>query len=238
MRHLDLTLLEGYIIKKEMMKNILIFLAGIFLFGCTTLETYIKNVENEYTAVPLIQKSSLIFGETFIMENCSLDYKGNEFSTTGFFTTKETTIRKYNFLKDKTILWRIEIIKQENKIESSDGRSAIILDRKRYIHIIENNQLKKMYTIDMEKKSYLTYQDDLVGSININYYQSKNKNDLEHDWLYNTGFNISVNDTEYGILAFYPLSFYRKNTDNSIDHNTHDKIILCVLAAYASYLYN
>jgi hypothetical protein len=216
----------------------LIFLAGIFLFGCTTLETYIENPENEYTAVPLIRKHPLIFGETFIMENYSLDYKGNESSTTGFFITKETTIRKYNFLKNKTILCRIEIIKQENEIESSDGSNAIILDGKRYIHIVENNRSKKAYAINVDKKSYLTYQDDLAGSININYYQSKNKNDLEHDWLYNTGFNIFINDMEYGILTFYPLLFYRKNTNIRIDNNTYDKIILCALAAYASYLYD
>jgi hypothetical protein len=219
-----------------MIKNILIFFAGIFLFGCTTLETYIENVENEYAAVPVMKKKSLIFRETFIMENYSLDYKGNDSSTAGFFITKETTIRKYNFLKDKTILCRIEIIKQENKIESSDN--AIIWGEKRYIHIIENNQPKKTYAINTDKKSYLTYQDDLVGSININYYQSKNRNDLKHDWLYNTGFNIFINDMEYGILAFYPLSFYRKNTNNEIDNTTHDKIILCALAAYASYLYD
>ncbi|MDR0557122.1 MAG: hypothetical protein LBG43_04535 [Treponema sp.] len=221
-----------------MKKYINILLASIFLSGCTTLETYIENVGNEYTAVPLIRKHPLIFGETFTIENYSLDYKGNESSASGFFVTKKTTIRKYNFLKDKTILCRIEIVKRENKIGSDSG-GAIIFDEERYIRIIENDRSKKEYAINMDEKSYLTYHDDIVGSINIiNYYQLKNKDALERAWLYNTGFNISINDMEYGILAFYPLLFYRRNADNKTGDNTYDKIILCVLAAYASYLYD
>jgi hypothetical protein len=223
---------------KEMMKNVLIFFAGIFLFGCTTLETYIENAENEYTSVPIIKRRPSIFGETFMMEDYSLDYKGSKSSATGFFVTKETSVRKYNFLKNKAILCRIEIVDRENKITGINGDTTVILSGKRYIHIIESDRSKKTYAIDTEEKSYLTYQNDPVGSIIINYYQSKNKNDLEHDWRYNTGFNIFINDMEYGILAFYPLLFYRKNTDNKIDNATHEKIILCILAAYASHVYN
>jgi hypothetical protein len=219
------------------LKLFYIFLiGGIFLFSCKTLETYVENAENEYTAIPLTRKYSLISGEQFTMGDYSLDYKGEESGEVEFFITGETTTRKYNFLKNEAVLYRIEIIKQENQIKSDNSRSAIILGSKRYIRIIDNNRLKKEYAIDTDKKSYLTYQDDTVGAINIRYYQSRNKNDLEHDWLYDTGFNIFVNDTEYGILGFYPLIFYRRNINTEIDSTMYDKIALCTLAAYATYI--
>jgi hypothetical protein len=172
------------------------------------------------------------------MENYSLNYKGNESTSAGFIRSKETAIRKYDFLKNNTILCRVEITKREDKIESNDGNTAIILDSKRYINIIENDRSKKEYAINTDKKSYLTYRDNGVGSIKINYYQSRNKNDLEQDRLYTTGFTILINDREYGILAFNPLLFYRKNSNTNISNNTHDKTALCILAAYASYLYD
>jgi hypothetical protein len=221
---------------KKYMKVYDIFIVCLFLSGCITLETYIENVEYNYTAIPIITKHPWFFGEEFIMGDYSLNYKGNKSVSQASFGQRETEIRAYAFHRNKILLYRIEIVKWENSIKLTDS-ATLYFGRKRYIRIIDNNGLKSEHSINNDKKlPYITFRDDLDETININYYQTKNKNDIEHDWTYHTGFSIFVNNEEYGILAFYPVTLYLKN-NNKMYNNIQDKLALFVLTTYASHLY-
>ena len=114
----------------------------LFLSGCITLETYIENVEYNYTAIPIITKHPWLFGEEFIMGDYSLNYKGNKSDISETFSgQKETEIRTYAFYKNKTLLYEVEIVKWENAIKIADSMTLYV-GRKRYIRIIDNNGLK------------------------------------------------------------------------------------------------
>jgi hypothetical protein len=205
-----------------------LFLAAIILslFGCTTLETYIENGENNYKMTAIERKNVFIFGEEFRMGNYRLAYNGNSSSKGNNF--KETT-RKYTFYKGAAPLYGVEIV----KVEEQDILSAIIglVTIKRSIRIIYDNGIKTEYPIGNEL-SYIAFQDENIKALSITYYQSKNKNDLEHDWTYTTGFNVALNGKEYGVISFYPSALYLKN-----ENTMQDKIALYVLSAYASYVY-
>jgi hypothetical protein len=205
----------------------LFFIAIILsLFGCTTLETYIENSEYNYKTIPIEKKRSFIFGEEFVIGNYRLVY--NEDNSSQGNNYKETT-RKYTFCKGIFPLYGVEISKMEEKniLSSLIGLVGI----KRYIKVIYDNGIKIEYPIDNES-SYVTFQDEDIKALDITYYQSKNKNDLEHDWTYTTGFNVTLNGEEYGIISFYPGSLYLKN-----GNTLQDKIVLYILSAYASHVY-
>jgi hypothetical protein len=227
--------LEGKM--KKYIQILYVFIVCFFLFGCTTLQTYIENAESDYTNVPIVTKHVLIFGEQFIMGDYSLDYKGNTSELSGtFLGNGETTIRNYVFYKNKIPLYKVEIAKWENKIQVNDSLT-LYSGTRRYIRVINNDRSKEEYTINMDKQlPYITYQDNFIGTVDINYYESKNKNDLEYDWDYHTGFSILVNNEEYGILSLYPTSLYIKN-NHTINDTMQDKLVLTILTTYASHLY-
>ncbi|MDR1248012.1 MAG: hypothetical protein LBK63_01800 [Treponema sp.] len=205
-----------------------LFLTAIILslFGCTTLETYIENGEDTYRMIPIEKKGRFIFGEEFVMENYRLVYNGN---TSSQGNNYEETTRKYTFYKGAVPLYGVEITKSEEK----GVLSAIIglVGIKRCIKIVYATGIKIEYPINNES-SYITFQDESITALDITYYQSRNKNDLEHDWTYTTGFNATLNGEAYGIISFYPGALYLKH-----EHTVQDKIMLYILSAYASYVY-
>jgi hypothetical protein len=201
------------------------------LFGCTTLETYIENGEYNYKIIPIERKRVFIFGEEYVMENYRLVYNGNNSSQGNNY---DETIRTYTFYKGAAPLYGVEI----SRLEEKDILSAIIglVRIKRCIRIIYDNGIKIEYPIKFEhpmnnEPSYITFQDESIKALDITHYQSRNKNDLEHDWTYPTGFNVTLNGEEYGIISFYPSSFYLKN-----ENTMQDKIALYILSAYVSYV--
>jgi hypothetical protein len=168
------------------------------------------------------------------MENYSLT--GSGFVSTivnkSILWDEETTTIKYVFYKNNAPLYKAEMVKWKRKMEFSDNFSLYIGDRK-YIRI--NG---KEYDVEMAQENvghvlpYVMIHDDDIGIININFYQSRNKNALEYDWNFNTGLSVLVNNTEYGIIAFYPKTFYLKN-----GNRLHDKIVFYLLTAYVSYIF-
>jgi hypothetical protein len=205
-----------------------LFLAAIILslFGCTTLETHIENSEYNYKMIPIERRWVFIFGEEFVMENYRLVYNGNNSSQGNNF---EETTRKYTFYKGIAPLYGVEISKAEKK----NILFSIIdlVEIKQCIRILYDSGIKIEYPINNES-SYITFQDESIKALDITYYQSRNKNDLEHDWTYTTGFNVTLNGEEYGIISFYPSALYLKN-----ENTMQDTISLYILSAYASYVY-
>jgi hypothetical protein len=232
---------EGRILLRKRMKSIYILVIALVLSGCTTLGTYIENAEYDYTNVPVTFKPTLlIFGEQFIIGDYSLVYKGNtdHGAVRTLLGDETTTGRKYVFYKNNVRLYDVEIVKQERAIQLSES-ATLYTGLKRYIRIVDRNRVRKEYAITSEQQlPYITFQDDAAeddatGTVTFTNYQSRNKNDLDYDWNYNTGFNIQVNGEEYGILAFYPVSLYIRAGNNDVP----EQLALYILTVYISHVY-
>jgi hypothetical protein len=185
--------------------------------------------------VPIEKKSTfLIFGEQFVLGDYSLVYKENtEYSTFAFLGDRKTSGRKYVFYRNKTPLYKVDILKRELTIRISNSAHISRLERL-YIKMTDNKGAIKEYDINLDKElPYITYNDDVMGNVHFNYYRSRNKNELEYDWEFFTGFDIRTGDAEYGILALYPPALYLKRYND-----VEEKMALYLLAAYASSYYD
>jgi hypothetical protein len=202
------------------------------LCGCTTLETYIENSEY-YNILPIEQKRTFLFGEEFRLENYKLVYKRDDSQLKEYFLYDEETItKKYIFYNDNFQICKIEIVKWEQRVNLSQN-TTLYTGIKRYIRIIYNNGTEIKYPINQEQRTpYIIFEDNVKETVNINYYYSKNRKNPDQDWTYHTGFDISVNNEEYGIITFYPRSLYLKK-----NQNIQDRMALYILATYVSYVY-
>jgi hypothetical protein len=202
------------------------------LFGCTTLETYIENSEY-YNILPIEHKKIFFFDEEFRLENYKLVYRGDDSRVeNNFFYDEETETKKCIFYNNNIQICRVEIIKLERKVNFSQNLT-LYTGTKGYIRTIYNDGTEIKYPINQDQKMpYITFENDIKETVAINYYHSKNRKNPDQDWTYHTGFDISVSNEGYGIIAFYPKSLYLKK-----NKNIQERMALYILAAYVSYVY-
>jgi hypothetical protein len=164
------------------------------LFGCTTLETYIENSEY-YNILPIEQKKIFLFGEEFRLENYKLVYKGDKSQLKhNFFSDEEIITKKYIFYNDSIQICNVEIVKWEQKV-NFEQNLTLYTGAKGYIKIIYNNGTEIKYQINQDQKMpYIIFEKDVNEIINVNYYYSKNNKNMDQDWTYHTGFDISVEE--------------------------------------------
>jgi len=205
-------------------------------FGCVVLETHIANEENFSRIIPIENKKTfLIFGEKFVLNQYSLKYINSPSTTTRAFVGRiETTTRRYIFYENQIPFYTVDIITSERIIQLND-RLTFTVDPNMFIRISNDSGLRQEFTIDLEgTSSYVIFNDDTIGEVNFFSYRSRNKNALASEFEFLTGFEIHINNQEYGILAFYPpASLYLRN-GIEID----SRMAMYILATYASFLYN
>ena len=200
---------------------------------CNTLETYVENAENNYTAIAIEEKSNL-FIEKLKMGNYSLVNTSNEHSKITFLLDEEKDTRNYNFYNGNSLLYKIEIVKSEHRKQITNNFS-LEFGTNRYISI---NKTKYNVNLDTDNNNqtspYLEIQDSNIGKITFYKYYSRNKKSIEKDSNYNTGLSVFVNNNEYGIVSFYPTAFYLKNEYISNFQINQEKITLYLMSAYMS----
>ena len=216
---------------------IILLIIPLIFIECVALETYIKNEENYQQIIPIENRSTfLVFGERLVLNEYSLHYRNDtpNISRNVFFGTIETTGRRYAFYKNKVRLYTVDVITSKRQIQFNEN-NYITINQEMYIRIIDNTGMKNDFQINLDgKQPYVIFSDTISGEIYFNYYRSRNKNYLESEYESFTGFEISKNNEEFGILAFYPpASLYLKN-----DIEINEKMALYILAAYASFLHN
>jgi len=218
----------------------IIALFTLLLFcGCVTLETYIRNEETYSRNIPIGNKPTfLIFGENLILNDYSLRFKrntpGNVSYTILSTYSRNISGRRYDFYKKGQKLYTVDIITSNRELYIGsvlDVDVSVKYDINMSI-IIHNNYSKEEFKVNFnEQQPYVIFYDSNMGEIKFDYYKSRNKNSPQLEYEVLTGFRISANNEEYGILAFYPPSLYIKN-NNEIS----DKMALYILAVYAHYI--
>jgi hypothetical protein len=215
---------------------VLLFLTLFLFSGCTTLETYIPNETRYSNVIPIEKKQTfLFFGEKLSLNEYSLRYKGSSpglFSYSIFSTyNKNITGRRYVFYKNEIQQCTVDLISSDRELKIGD--LTITYDMEVAI-VISNNYSREEFRVNLnEEEPYVLFNDRNLGEIRFDYYKSRNKNTPQYDYESLTGLEISVNNQEYGILAFYSPALYLKN---AVEVN--DKTALFILAAYTSFLYN
>jgi hypothetical protein len=107
----------------------------------------------------------------------------------------------------------------------------------KYIRIQNRDGVRYEYELDtrLSQDVNVTFNDEVVGSILFRNYRSKNKNTLDKEWEYDTGFSVHINDNEIGILAYYkdPVLYIKKGWN---EMESMDKIALYLLIVYENHL--
>jgi hypothetical protein len=231
------------------MKKLLLSITALFLFNCATLVTHIENIDN-YTQFEIIVPSShfsfpgsrnkmLIMGDYNIVKTNKITFSADEVSYTLNGQSYSSSVDgRYEFLKGETCLYKFEIITDKSIKKVSSVVS--IENRRRFIRLINNDAaVKNKIELDaLNADIFLSVSDEDIGNLTISRYRSGNANSSQNsNWQYETGFIITIDDEEYGILAFYPKpKLYRNNRLNKIiDENFEDKVILYILMAYEGF---
>jgi hypothetical protein len=242
------------------MKKLAICITALLLFSCSTLETYIENVDN-YTQIDMtVPNNALITSEkTGIRiqpEVLDKDVRNTRLIMDEYRIVQTDQISdsfevaidilpaiytrsiggRYDFYKGKTNLYKFEIV-TNTLIGSRNyaGKSSEI--RKHLIRIIDdkNKVQNEIETNAPNIDIFFSAVDEDIGNLTIRQYKSRSASQPSNSrWKYHTGFIIEVDNEEYGILAFYPHPKLYKNNGfkKVINDSVEDKIILCVFMAY------
>jgi hypothetical protein len=212
----------------------IIFLFALLLFsGCVTHETYIRNEETYSQKIPIANKPTFfIFGENLILNDYSLRFKRNTPDSVSYtlFSTYSRNVsgRRYDFYKDGLKLYTVDVITSDRELHA--GSVSVTFDTKMAIVIYNDNSKEEFIINPNEQQPYAIFNDSNMGEIKFNFYKSRNKNTPQYDFEIITGFKITANNEEYGILAFHPPSLYLKN-----NVEISDRMALYMLATYAHY---
>jgi hypothetical protein len=221
--------------------NIHIFIIALFAFllfsGCVTHETYIKNEETYSHKIPIGNKPTfLIFGENLTLNGYSLRFRRNtpgSGSHSILNYSRNKSGRRYDFSKNGKKLYTVDIISSNRELGIGNvlGVDVSVKYNIDLSIVIHNNYSKEEFKVNFDKKRpFVLFYDSNMGEIKFDYYNSRNKNTPQNKFEILSGFRISDDNEEYGILAFYPTSLYIKN---NVEIN--DKMALYILAAYAHY---
>jgi hypothetical protein len=217
------------------MKIKVMLLILVLFTGCSTLATYVTNVESDYEIISIKIEQGFFKKYIISIGNYHLQQTKNVSSEISFgdlFSGK--TGNKYTFYWNDTVIGGNEIYKKEVGIKSSND-SMILYNI--YNNIIIDGLIKE-YKI-LSKKSgenYVVYNDNLIGIVVIKNYYSKNKNAPKNEWDYHTGFEIIIKNESYGILGFYPKPvLFKKNGNKTITKEIEDRLMFYIITSYQTY---
>ncbi|MDR2807664.1 MAG: hypothetical protein LBB43_01500 [Spirochaetaceae bacterium] len=218
------------------MKSLFICFGVLLFTGCSTLETYIENADKHYEVVPILVEQKLFKPRTVIMGNYSLVRQKDRFDDSfsfslgsGFYNKNDSN---YLLYRENTPVYAVVIASQTVGLTMANDSTLGITQRSLRF---AGDSVTKELRIDGADK-YLSVNDEIAGTVSITEYKSKNKNDSKGDWKIHTGFTVTVNGEEYGILALYNAGFYRsKSYSGKKDSEFDDRMAIYVLAVYESW---
>ena len=212
-----------------MKMKIMLFIFLLVLFtGCSTLATYISNVDSDYEIIPIKIEQGFLKKLKISAGNYSLQQTKSK--TFGFGVNNISwgkTGNKYIFYGNNTKIGETEIYRKEIGIGSLSISS-------RHNNIIIDGAAKEYTILGITNGNYAVYNDNLIGTVVIKNYHSINKNNPENKWTYHTGFEIFINNELYGILGFYPLPVLYKNKGNTIKEN-EDRLMLYIITSFQTF---
>ena len=203
----------------------LLFVLVLFT-GCSILATYVTNAESDYEIIPIKIEQGFFKKLKISAGNYSLQQTKNKSFGLGMNNISwEKTGDKYVFYGNE-VIGESEIYRKEIGIGSLSISST-------YNNIIIEGLAKEYTILGIRNENYVVYNDNLIGTVEIRNYHSKNKNTPEKKWTYHTGFEIFVNNESYGILGFYPPVLYKKN--ENITKENEDRLMLYIITSFQTF---
>jgi hypothetical protein len=229
------------------LKLIYIFIGAALLSACTTLETYVSNADTQYERVPIVVRQGLFSPDTITMGAYSMVEQWGKlfdsYSVSGFGGTfYDKKSRSYLLYRDREALYPVMLTQQTVGIEGFDwsissSRYFIRFKTNTMIKECEINRSNSDVYCGFDSDVYFEVDDDYAGTVVIRNYKSINKNDQSKAWTYHTGFTVTIDNEEYGILAFYNAAWYRnKIYAGKMDQTINDRLALYLLAIYENWL--
>jgi hypothetical protein len=184
------------------------------------------------------QKKALVMGEYVLVETGQISVFINVPPEGKSGTYRSSVGGKYDFYKGDLCLNRFEIVTDSVITTFSNGLSTGSSQKNIFTRNNDGSLKAKVVPNEKDAEIYINIIDEIAGNIAIKKYESRSANQpSDSPWKYQTGFSIEVNYKEYGILAFYPLPKFYKNTtfEEKISEETTNKIILYMFMAYESF---
>ena len=214
--------------------------ALVLFTGCSALATYITNADSDYEIIPIkieqgfLKKPKIHIGNYYLRQTKSISSDislGKLFEVNDIYRDK--TGHKYAFYRNDTLMGESEIYKKEAGIKSSSSSLSI---SSTYNNIIIDGLAKEYTILGIRDENYVVYSDNLIGTVVIKNYHSKNKNNPDDKWTFHTGFEIFVNNESYGILGFYPDPIlYIKNNNRIITKESEDRLMLYIITSFQTF---
>jgi hypothetical protein len=210
--------------------------------SCTTFESTVQNSATDYTAYPIVSthkflQQSLALGDYSLVFDRAINNKEDlpNFNLLDLFFTDKSTFSggKYAFYREKAKLCDVYIYQKSN-MTTKNGMTAGTSSR--YIEVVKGqNDVQKYEIVSQLGSDVFLSVNDGTNVINIeNYYNPNSKQGSIFKPL--TGYKITVNGKEYGILAFYRTPvLYELKTALIKDTALKDDVTLYVLASWESW---
>jgi hypothetical protein len=139
---------------------------------------------------------------------------------------------EYYFYNKGELLYRVELMEETLTIFGLDMIQSYLRYQQPGGPTIEY----RLDTMRSSGRSELTFNDELIGTLVVSSYRSRNGNALDKDHEYNTGLRVDLNGEEYAILTYYrnPQLYLRINHPALINSSpeVQTRVMLYILALY------
>lgn len=213
-------------------------LSGLFLFflltSCASVQTFVNNPDVNYNRHNIVVTQTLT-GRSLTMGSYTLEYeKGiyqeKEISRSDDGTVAEVTQGgEYSFKKDNGRIYDLKIF-ETGVVTKTKTNSAGMT--KKILQISKDNRFEAEYQTvnEMGKTEFLRVDQNGHPIVVAKYYKLNDNSDPNPLLALHTGFLITVDGQEAGILAFYPrLTYFEKKTPAVL---LPDEVVMLTLASY------
>jgi glutaredoxin-related protein len=200
--------------------------------ACATTETVIANADTDYQRVSISAGQKFLQKRKFVLQDAVLTHQRDNEKKSGLLGIASTTVKTgiYTFAADG-FACDVEISSTTKGLGGTD--SYFTLSKIPVIRFIMSDGAKHEYVTTPDGDTYVTISDDLLGQVAIGQYRSI-ASDTQSAI---SGFTVTINGDEYGVLAFYKEpALYINNTAAQLTPQSRDRLSLYLLTVYDGYM--
>jgi hypothetical protein len=197
------------------------------------METTITDADTAYQRVPISTGQKFLQKRKFVLQDAVLTHRYDVEKKAGLLGIVSSTVKTgiYTFAADG-FACDVEISSTTKGLGGTD--SYFTLSKIPVIRFIMSDGAKHEYVITPDSDTYVVIKDDLLGQVAIAEYLSIIS---EGKRPATSGFTVTINGDEYGILAFYKEpALYINNTATQLTPQNRDRLSLYLLTVYDGYI--
>jgi hypothetical protein len=200
--------------------------------ACATTETVIANADTDYQRVPISAGQKFLQKRKFVLQDAVLTHQYDKETKAGLLELTSTIVKTgiYTFAADG-FTCDVEISSTTTGLGNTN--TYLTLSKIPVIRFIMSDGAKHEYVTNPDSDTYVTIADDLLGQVVIGQYRSI-ASDTRSDI---SGFTVTINGDEYGVLAFYKEpALYINNTAAQLTPQSRARLSLYLLTVYDGYM--